>query len=118
MRARRVPPEPQPMPTTSFFCEHKRLRSTCLQCRASAPLAGPAPATAAPRHDPDATWHALRLECHRRIARLLEAARAPGWERARYDAIYDAPRARMRDETDPATFEGAFYLAFVKMFDV
>ena len=107
------------MPGPSLFCEHKKLRSVCFLCGAArAGAATPARGPAA--HDVDASWRVLRLECHRRFRRMLEAARGQPWEEAHYWAAYDRPErnAKRSDEEDPSTFRGAFYRSMVKLFDV
>lgn len=106
-------------PAPSLFCEHKKLRSTCMVCGGS--RVGPAPARGPVGHDVDDSWHALRLECQARIRRLLERARAGDWSEAAYYEVYDRPPRREKqrsEEEDPSTFRGAFYLAAVKLFDV
>lgn len=106
-------------PAPSLFCEHKKLRSTCMVCGAS--RTGPAPAKGPVRHDVDDSWHALRLECQSRARRLILRAREGGWSEAAYYEVYDRPTRRERqrsEEEDPSTFRGAFYLAMVKLFDV
>jgi len=107
------------MPAPSLFCEHKKLRSTCALCGSS--RVGPPPARGPAQHDPDATWSALRLECHARFRRLMVGARGKAWSAELYWAAYDKPARvapRHSEEEDPSTFRGAFYLAMVKLFDV
>lgn len=103
----------------SLFCEHKKLRSTCMLCGAS--RAGPPPARAPAKHDVDDTWHALRLECFRRARKLVERGREGAWTERAYYEIYEKPDRKavvLSEEEDPSTYRGAFYLAFVKLFDV
>lgn len=107
------------MPPASLFCEHKKLRSTCMVCGAS--RTGPAPAKGPVRHDVDDSWHALRAECHARVRRFLVRAREGSWSEEAYYETYDRPPRREKqrsEEEDPSTFRGAFYLAMVKLFDV
>lgn len=66
------------------------------------------------------TWRAWRLECHRRIRDLIEAVHERGFTDDLYYEIYDEPTVRGRNPSqaeDPSSPNGAFRLAFVKMFD-
>lgn len=104
---------------TSLFCEHKKLRSTCMLCGAS--RAGPPPARAPAKHDVDDTWRALRLECFARLRRMIERGRQGPWSERAYYEIYEKPERKavvLSEEEDPSTYRGAFYLAAVKLFDV
>ena len=107
------------MPAPSLFCEHKKLRSTCALCGSS--RVGPPPAKGPSKHDPDATWHALRLECHARFRGMMKGAKGKPWSAELYWAAYDKPgrvAPRHSEEEDPSTFRGAYYLAMVKLFDI
>lgn len=110
---------PDMPPAPSLFCEHKKLRSTCMVCGGS--RVGPPPAKGPVKHDVDESWHALRLECQGRVRRMIERARTGPWSQEAYYSVYDRPPRREKqrsEEEDPSTFRGAFYLAMVKLFDV
>lgn len=105
----------------SAFCPHGRIRTLCDECsprRAKREEAGGQLAALIGQRQ--RTWHALRLECHRRGFAFLQRVHDGGFDADTYYAVYDRPPAghALRSEEDPRTFNGALWLSFAKMLDL